>query len=362
MMSRIRTVKPELFRHPALFEAEEKYQLPLRIAFIGLFTCCDRQGRFLWQPRRLKVDILPYDNADISEVLKVLLENGFIKAYEVRGIVYGCIPTWQKHQYFNNKEPESKLPGIHEGRILVPPIQQTALDIHAQFAEEAFARTMPELNQSVPNIHELHGSDSSELSEDLALAEPVLTPDLSSVGGEQDCSGTGSAPVSKRVFDAWVTGGSLNGKERKGKEKEKNIKTTGKNSKQDQSPSAAMLSIFGHWQKVMEHPQARLDGSRQKSIREALAMGYSVAELCQAIDGCRLTPYNMGLNDRGQRYDGFHIVFKSADQIDRFIGNAVCPPQPPNKADHRLQGNASAAQAWLSKQQQTAGESMGEQL
>ena len=42
-MNRIRTVKPELFRHLALFEAEEKYQMPLRIAFVGLFTCCDRR-------------------------------------------------------------------------------------------------------------------------------------------------------------------------------------------------------------------------------------------------------------------------------------------------------------------------------
>ncbi len=121
-MGRIRTVKPELFRHLALFEAEEKYQLPLRIAFVGLFTCCDRQGRFIWQPRRLKVEILPYDESDIGDVLNALMESGFIKAYEVRGIIYGCIPTWVTHQYFNNKEAHSQLPDVTEGKILKAPI------------------------------------------------------------------------------------------------------------------------------------------------------------------------------------------------------------------------------------------------
>ena len=126
-MSRIRTVKPELFRHLPLFEAEEKYRLPLRIAFVGLFTCCDRDGRFVWQPRRLKVDILPYDDADIDDVLNALMESGFIKAYEVDGIVYGCIPTWESHQCPNNKEHDSKLPDIQQG----PYSQRVGDSIHA---------------------------------------------------------------------------------------------------------------------------------------------------------------------------------------------------------------------------------------
>jgi hypothetical protein len=63
-MARIRTVKPELFRHDSLFEAEQECQLPLRLAFIGLFTCCDREGRFRWRLRQLKLDVLPYDSID----------------------------------------------------------------------------------------------------------------------------------------------------------------------------------------------------------------------------------------------------------------------------------------------------------
>ncbi len=43
-MPRIRSVKPELFTHERLFEAESDYKLPLRLAFIALFTQCDQWG------------------------------------------------------------------------------------------------------------------------------------------------------------------------------------------------------------------------------------------------------------------------------------------------------------------------------
>lgn len=109
-MTKIRTVKPELFRHEKLFLAEEKYQLPLRLAFIGLFTRCDREGRFRWQPQQLKLDILPFDSVDMNEVLNALTAAGFIVKYVVDNEQYGCIPSWKKHQYITYGEAASRLP------------------------------------------------------------------------------------------------------------------------------------------------------------------------------------------------------------------------------------------------------------
>ena len=68
-MSKIRTVKPELFRHEQLFEAEQQSGFPLRLLFIGLFTVVDAEGRFRWRPRQLKLDILPYDEINFSAAL-----------------------------------------------------------------------------------------------------------------------------------------------------------------------------------------------------------------------------------------------------------------------------------------------------
>lgn len=118
-MARIRTVKPELFRHEGLYELELETKLPIRISFAGLFTACDRRGRFKWQPRQLKLDVLPYDEIDFSRVLDALLSRGFLVKYENSGAVYGCIPTFERHQVINNRETESIIPSFEDSGSFV---------------------------------------------------------------------------------------------------------------------------------------------------------------------------------------------------------------------------------------------------
>lgn len=107
---RIRTIKPEFFLHEELFNAEHETQLPLRLGFAGLWCAADRQGRFKWEPRRLGIQILPYDGADFSRVLDALRARGFIVRYTSGTGVYGFIPSFTKHQVINNRERESELP------------------------------------------------------------------------------------------------------------------------------------------------------------------------------------------------------------------------------------------------------------
>lgn len=121
-MARIRTIKPEFFRHEGLFEAERTSGLPLRVAFAGLWTVADREGRFRWRPRQLKLDVLPFDEADFAKVLDTLEAAGFVGRYAEAGEEYGYIPTWHKHQVVNNRETPSALPaptgpGTREARV-----------------------------------------------------------------------------------------------------------------------------------------------------------------------------------------------------------------------------------------------------
>lgn len=110
-MGRIRTVKPDLLRHEALFEAEKASGLPLRLAFIGLFTVADREGRFFWAPRKLKLDVLPYDeDVDFAAVMDALASAGFVRRYEVGGKSFGCIPSFLRHQRPNIRETPSMIP------------------------------------------------------------------------------------------------------------------------------------------------------------------------------------------------------------------------------------------------------------
>ena len=99
----------------------------------------------------------------------------------------------------------------------------------------------------------------------------------------------------------------------------------------------------------MKHPNAKLDDKRKRIIKQALGSGYSVDDLCDAITGCSFTPHNIGMNDRGQRYDGLHVILRNADQIDRFTHNCYNPPRPITKADELHVNNRAAGSRWAEK-------------
>jgi hypothetical protein len=297
MIPRIRTVKPQLFSHEGLFEIETKYKLPLRLAYIALFTCCDRKGRFRWQPQRLKLFMLPYDNIDITQVLDILLQYGYVQKYEYQGEVCGCIPTWPRHQRIGNKEAQSELPAPEE--VLC--------------SEKLNSNFNNEINIEADNTIDFEANQCADLSHEKV---------------------------------ACLRGMEKKGREWKGREG-KGIIVAPKARPSIVDPQ--IENVFEHWKVLMDHPNAKLDEKRKGIIRKALKFGYSVSELCQAIAGCSYTPHNMGDNDRGQRYDGLHVILCDADQIDRFIHNCKCPPRRQTDADRRSQANVQTLQDWMQK-------------
>lgn len=114
---RIRTIKPEFFLHEGLFELEQETSLPARLAFAGLWCIADREGRFKWEPRKIGVQVMPYDCIDFSRVLHALTTRGFVVKYTVDSVEYGCIPSFPRHQVINNRERDSELPEPTESNI-----------------------------------------------------------------------------------------------------------------------------------------------------------------------------------------------------------------------------------------------------
>lgn len=108
-MARARMIKPAFFKHAELYAAERDSGMPLRLAFAGLWTVADREGRFKWKPD-LKPDILPYDDVDMLAVLDALEHTGFVRSYVVGGKRYGVIPSFSEHQTFHKTERRSTLP------------------------------------------------------------------------------------------------------------------------------------------------------------------------------------------------------------------------------------------------------------
>lgn len=107
---RIRTIKPEFFKHTGLLDLEKETGLPVRLAYVGIWCCADREGRFPWDARALKAEIFPHEEVDFSRVLDALTTRGFVKRYESGAEWFGYVPSFLKHQIINNRELASVLP------------------------------------------------------------------------------------------------------------------------------------------------------------------------------------------------------------------------------------------------------------
>lgn len=92
--------------------------------------------------------------------------------------------------------------------------------------------------------------------------------------------------------------------------------------------------VFDYWRNVMNHPRAKLDQKRKSKIQAAFRLGFTIEQLKEAIDGCKNTAFNMGENTQRQIYDGIDLIFRDAEKIERFMGNAkkVSGEQKTNRA------------------------------
>ena len=109
-MARARNIKPSFFTNDELSELE-----PLaRILFIGMWTIADFKGCFEYKPKRLKVQILPYDDCNIEQLVSALDKSGFISIYSVQGQRYIKVINFNKHQnpHKNEREGGSAIPDI----------------------------------------------------------------------------------------------------------------------------------------------------------------------------------------------------------------------------------------------------------
>jgi hypothetical protein len=80
-----------------------------------------------------------------------------------------------------------------------------------------------------------------------------------------------------------------------------------------------VAEVFSHWKFIMGHERARMDVKRAQVIRDRLRDGYTLEDLCLAIEGCAASAFHMGMNDRHQKYDSITLILRDADHVDQFI-------------------------------------------
>lgn len=115
-MARARNIKPSFFTNDELGDVN-----PLaRLLFIGMWTISDFKGCFEYKPKRLKVQLLPYDDCDIEELVTDLEKSGFISKYTVQGRQYIKALNFTKHQnpHKNERDSGSEIPDIDQQDVL----------------------------------------------------------------------------------------------------------------------------------------------------------------------------------------------------------------------------------------------------
>jgi hypothetical protein len=132
-MPRTRSLKQDFFKD------EDLCSLPMecRLFFAGMWCQADREGRLEYRPKRLKVEIMPFDDVDVSAICQKLQNPGidhrpekkFIIIYEVDGQKYIQLLNFKKHQRPHHLEKPSSIPPADKSLKDNNTCQSTSMDV-----------------------------------------------------------------------------------------------------------------------------------------------------------------------------------------------------------------------------------------
>jgi hypothetical protein len=285
---RIRSVKPESLKDEELWDAEMQTGLPLFRAFVGLWCQADRRGRFEWRPRKLKSEVLPYWEGEFERVLDALTTCGFLVSYVVGERRYGWLPTFEKHQFINGKEPESRLPAPPDWEA-IPDASRVTHTSNTCEAREAHApiqipsRSLPDpapdpgpdpdARAEAPEPSALQAKAQAYLDDSNSTAMAHGTPDV----WPEVCE------AARRFAAVWPTEGKLRG----------------------------------------------FRDPRVARIVERLAEGFTVDELAAAAKGSKLDEHIAG----SAAFQTIATVWRDAAQVEKFKRLLTSPPAkaPPRR-------------------------------
>lgn len=162
-MARARNIKPATFTNEFLAECS-----PLaRLLFIGLWTIADKEGRLEDRPRKIKYELLGYDECEVDTLLDELFSRGFIVRYGDDNNKYIQVVNFVKHQNPHPKEPTSNIP---------EPCKN--ISYHGKNISKNASSLIPSSLIPLPNVAcaEVHEFLSTAEQEQAATPEPTPAP------------------------------------------------------------------------------------------------------------------------------------------------------------------------------------------
>lgn len=140
---RARSIKPGLYKNEVLAECSimARYIVP------GLWMLADREGRLEDRPKKIKAELLPYDDANMDALLNELQAAGHILRYRANDNDYIQILKFTSHQSPHVREMPSTIPAPGENG----PSTTKAVPRHDLGSVEASPRSPSSLNPSSLN-------------------------------------------------------------------------------------------------------------------------------------------------------------------------------------------------------------------
>ena len=101
-------------------------------------------------------------------------------------------------------------------------------------------------------------------------------------------------------------------------------------------PSSPVRQVFDHWAKACQaavdqgiplgNPAAwKLTKQREAKIKARFKEGYTLEQLCQAVDGCLMTPHNVGDNSNNDIWIDLELICRDGSHVERFARTAADP-------------------------------------
>ena len=82
----------------------------------------------------------------------------------------------------------------------------------------------------------------------------------------------------------------------------------------DTSPEAPVIA---HYRKY--HSRAKGGKKERELIQQRLREGFTVEDMCLAIDGCHVSDFHKGKNDRYTKYQSLELIFRDASHVNNFM-------------------------------------------
>lgn len=305
---RRREISPEFWTDEKVVSVSDGAKL----LFQGLWNLADREGRLEDRPLVIGFKVRPWDPTAASRYLDELVGAKLVVRYEVGDERYLLVPNFCEHQHVHPKEVPSRIPppgGWPEnpGKTGLTRAKPGKTGHAVEFPDLPGNADTCRAGSSFPS-----GSSGSSfekpLSTDVDREPPVevseVEPAQALQAGQPEDFDT--PPATTPVAEA----------------------KDAPESKPEASEPGPVRQVFEYWRKAAgKGPRTQLDSKRKRAVKARLADGYTVAELCEAVDGCLLTPHNRGENDRGERYDDLELICRDAAHVDRFRNNAQAPPK-----------------------------------